>query len=120
VFGRGSITLVDATRRELRGSVVAGLGFRSVRLQQSENFECLQVRLSPLVARAVLGVSPADMEGSVVALEDLWGRTGSRICERLGGASSRENRFTMRTHSSMPSVRPDGSSTRRWPEHGGG
>ncbi|MEU7988647.1 hypothetical protein AB0B56_27640 [Streptosporangium canum] len=48
----------------------------------------MQVRLSPAVARAVLGVSPAELDGAVVALDDLWGREASRIREQLGDASS--------------------------------
>ena len=52
MFGPGSITVVDATGRQQRGSLVAGLGFGSARMQQAENFECLQVRLSPVIAHA--------------------------------------------------------------------
>ena len=95
MFGAGSITVVDATGRQQRGSLVAGLGFGSVRLQRAENFECLQVRLSPVIARAVLGVSPADLNGAVVALDDLWGREASRIAEQLADASSWEERFAL-------------------------
>lgn len=51
MFGSGSVTVIDAAGREQRGSLVAGLGFGSVRMQRAENFQCLQVRLSPLIAR---------------------------------------------------------------------
>jgi AraC-like DNA-binding protein len=95
MFGAGSITVVDATGRQQRGSLVAGLGFGSVRVQRAENFECLQVRLSPVIARTVLGVSPADLNGTVVALDDLWGREASRIAEQLADASSWEERFAL-------------------------
>src|SRR3954447_13507907 len=57
--------------------------------------ECVQVRLPPVVARAVLGVSPADLEGTVVALDDLWGADVARIQEQLGEVSSWEDRFTL-------------------------
>jgi AraC-like DNA-binding protein len=93
--GAGSITVVDATGRQQRGSLVAGLGLGSVRVQRAEGFECLQVRLSPVIASAVLGVSPADLEGSVVALNDLWGRKASQISEQLGDVSSWEDRFAL-------------------------
>jgi AraC-like DNA-binding protein len=56
---------------------------------------CVQVRLSPVVARAVLGVSPADLDGAVVSLDDLWGREASRIREQLGELSSWEERFAL-------------------------
>jgi AraC-like DNA-binding protein len=48
-----------------------------------------------LIARAILGVSPADLDGAVVSLDDLWGREASRICERLGDVSSWEDRFAL-------------------------
>jgi AraC-like DNA-binding protein len=113
MFGSGSITVADAAGRQQRGSLVAGLGFGSVRVQQAENLECLQVRLSPLIARAVLGASPADLSGAVVALDDLWGREASRIAERLAGASSWEDRFAMadaliaRRHETAPPADPE-------------
>ncbi|MFC7731519.1 hypothetical protein [Actinomadura keratinilytica] len=57
-FGAAPL-IVDAAGRRLRGSVVAGLGFGPGELRvRGEYFEAVQVRLSPLVARAVLGVSP--------------------------------------------------------------
>ena len=82
-------------RTAARGSLVAGLGPGSVRVQRVEKFECLQVRLSPVIARTVLGVSPADLNGTVVALDDLWGREASRIAEQLADASSWEERFAL-------------------------
>lgn len=64
-------------------------------LQLAENFQCLQVRLSPVIARAVLGASPADLNGAVVALDDLWGRQASRTAEQLADAFSWEDRFAL-------------------------
>jgi AraC-like DNA-binding protein len=55
----------------------------------------VQVRLSPVIARAVLGASPADLGGAVVALDDLWGREASRIREQLGDVSSWQDRFAL-------------------------
>jgi hypothetical protein len=70
-FGAGSPIVADATGRQQRGSAVAGLGMgfggsvwgSGVRYGcggsewvRGENVECLQVRLSPLIARTVLGV----------------------------------------------------------------
>ncbi|MGW5670263.1 helix-turn-helix domain-containing protein [Micromonospora sp. NPDC003776] len=95
-FGVGSLIVDDAAGRQQRGSLVAGLGFGTgPGWVRGENFEAVQVRLSPVVARAVLGVSPADLDGAIVALDDLWGRQASRIREQLSGASSWENRFAV-------------------------
>jgi AraC-like DNA-binding protein len=55
----------------------------------------VQVRLSPVVARAVLGAGPADLGGTVVALDALWGREASLIAERLGTISSWRERFAL-------------------------
>jgi AraC-like DNA-binding protein len=113
MFGPGSVTVVDAAGREQRGSVVAGLGFGAARLRQAENLQCLQVRLSPLVARTVLGASPADFSGTVVALDDLWGRQAARIAEQLADAASWEDRFAItdaliaRRHETGPPADPD-------------
>ncbi len=114
-FGTGPPVLDGAAGRQQRGSMVAGPGFGSggaVRVR-GENVECLQVRLSPLVARAVLGASPAELDGAVVSLDDLWGREASRIRERLGDASSWQERFALtdallaRRYSAAPPVDPE-------------
>ena len=95
-FGSGPLIVEDAEGRQQRGSLVAGLGFGlgAVRVR-GENFEAVQVRLSPVVARAVLGVSPADLDGAVAALDDVWGRQASYIREQLNDASSWEERFAL-------------------------
>ncbi|MCA2229554.1 AraC family transcriptional regulator [Nonomuraea aurantiaca] len=96
-FGAGSPVLNDAAGRQQLGSVVAGPGIGSggAVWARGENVECVQVRLSPVIARAVLGTSPAELDGAVVALDDLWGREASRIRERLGEVSSWEERFAL-------------------------
>jgi hypothetical protein len=95
-FGAGPLIVDDAAGRQQRGSLVAGLGFGpGAGWVRGENFEAVQVRLSPLIARAVLGVSPADLDGAIVALDDLWGRQASRIREQLRDASSWEDRFAV-------------------------
>jgi hypothetical protein len=54
-FG-GTIALQDTTGRQQQGSVVTGLGFgERLTALRADAFECLQVRLSPVVAHAVLG-----------------------------------------------------------------
>jgi len=91
VFG-GTVAVEDATGRRQRGSFATGLGFGDVLCGlRADAFECLQVRLSPVVAHAVLGTT--DLGDAVVTLDDLWGREGVRISERLGDLSSWEDRF---------------------------
>ena len=96
-FGAGTPIVDDAAGRQQRGSLAAGLGFglKGAVWGRGEHIECVQVRLSPVVARALLGASPAELDGAVVALDDLWGREASRICEQLGDVSSWEDRFAL-------------------------
>ncbi|MFH8404782.1 helix-turn-helix domain-containing protein [Streptomyces sp. NPDC018019] len=53
------------------------------------------MHLSPVVARAVLGVGPADLDRAVIALDDLWGRDASLLREQLRDAPSWESRFAL-------------------------
>jgi AraC-like DNA-binding protein len=97
--GAGPLIVNDSSGRQQRGSLVAGLGFGSDAVWvRDEIFEAVQVRLSPVVVRAVLGVSPDDLDGAVVALDDLWGRQASRIREQLSDAASWAERFEMIDH----------------------
>ncbi|MFJ6214182.1 helix-turn-helix domain-containing protein [Streptomyces sp. NPDC092296] len=95
-FGAGAPVVADAAGRQQRGSVVAGLGqgFGGAVWVRGADVECLQVRLSPLVVRTVLGVSPADLDG-FVALDDVWGRAAARIREQLSEAATWEERFAL-------------------------
>ncbi|MFF9312430.1 helix-turn-helix domain-containing protein [Streptomyces sp. NPDC014748] len=114
-FGVGSPVVDWAAGRQQRGSIVAGpgLGAGGAARAQGENVECVQVRLSPVIARAVLGVSPADLGDTVVSLDDLWGREASRIRERLGEVPSWQGRFALteallaRRHEAGPPVDPE-------------
>ncbi len=115
VFGDGSPVLDDAGGRRHRDSLVAGPGLGSggaVRAS-GENVACVQVRLSPVIARAVLGVSPAELDGATVPLEDLWGREAARVRERLGEAVSWQQRFDLadtllaRRYGAGPPVDPE-------------
>ncbi|MFF7247142.1 helix-turn-helix domain-containing protein [Embleya sp. NPDC008237] len=96
-FGASRPVVDDGAVRRRRGSVVAGPGFGcggAVRAW-GEDVACVQVRLSPVVARTILGVGPADLDGALVDLEDLWGREASRIREQLAEAHSWQDRFAL-------------------------
>ena len=78
------------------GAVFRGLG---------RDIECLQVRLSPVVAHAALGAS-AEMGGTVVALSDLWGRAWRNSQPGPDGAASAYGPGSGRRSASPPSVLP--------------
>ncbi|MFB6808293.1 helix-turn-helix domain-containing protein [Streptomyces sp. NPDC056387] len=113
-FGAGA-PVVECGAGRRRGSLAAGPGLGSggtVRAWGTD-VECVQVRLSPVIARAVLGAAPADLDGAVVSLDDLWGREAARIREQLGEARSWAERFAMtdallaRRHAAGPPVDPE-------------
>ncbi|MEW2354930.1 helix-turn-helix domain-containing protein [Spirillospora sp. NPDC029432] len=83
----------DAAGLRLRGSFVAGLLPGRLRVG-GQNGECLQIRLSPVAAAAVLGAS-TELTGTVAALEDVWGRDAGRIEDELRAAASWDERFTI-------------------------
>ena len=114
VFG-GTIAVEDAAGRRQQGSFVTGFGsVGGLRAVQADGFECLQVRLSPVVAHALLGPAVADLNGAVVSLDDLSGREAGRLGEQLAGLSSWDDRFALtdawlgrRLASAAPGVEPE-------------
>ena len=97
IFDLGDIPIVvdDGSGPQQRERVVAGLAPNGARGRGlAGSFECLQVRLSPVVAHAVLGAS-SELGGAVVALDDLWGRDAARIQEQLRAAGSWDDRFAI-------------------------
>ncbi|MEU4839816.1 helix-turn-helix domain-containing protein [Nocardia testacea] len=90
----GDVAFVDelcGTRAQ--GSWVVGLGSVGVRGGGRE-VDLLQVRLSPVVAHAVLGVPPGP-DARVIGLQELWGRDVARLRERLRAAPSWDERFAL-------------------------
>jgi AraC-like DNA-binding protein len=109
-FGHG-LHVDGANGPQHNGVLVAGLapiGFRG----GGREVECLQVRLSPLIAHAVLRAC-TELGGTVLALEDLWGRDAVRIQEQLRVAESWDDRFTIaeaelgRRYEAGPAVTPE-------------
>ncbi|MFD4601049.1 helix-turn-helix domain-containing protein [Streptomyces sp. NPDC058464] len=76
-----------------RGSIVAGLAADGLR-GHGRAIECLQIRLSPVVAHAVFGAC-VELGGAVVSLDDLWGRDGTRVQEQVRAAGSWPDRFAI-------------------------
>ncbi len=92
----GRSVVHDADGRPRRwGSLAAGLGFGAggTFAVRAHDVECVEVRLSPTAARALLGVSPAELENAVVRLDDVAGREVALLGERLGALPTWEERF---------------------------
>ncbi|HEV2779252.1 MAG TPA: hypothetical protein VGX25_07605 [Actinophytocola sp.] len=90
-----SRTTAGSPARRQRGSVVIGLLPGDLRASGCAE-ECLQIRLEPQVAAAVLGASP-DLSETMAPLVDLWGRDAGRVEDRLRTATSWDERFTIAT-----------------------
>jgi AraC-like DNA-binding protein len=107
----------DARGRQQRGSFVAGLLPGQLRAG-GWSAECLQIRLSPVVAAAVFGAS-TELTGTVAALEDVWVRDARQVEEKLRAATSWDERFTIaaevlgRRLGARPSVDPEVAYTWR-------
>ncbi|MEV5648145.1 helix-turn-helix domain-containing protein [Nocardia sp. NPDC052254] len=91
-FGDALLT-DDNNGTQRRGSVVVGLATGTLH-GSGRDVDVLQVRLSPVVAHAVLGPG-ADIGAAVLTLEDLWGRDAERTEERLRATTSWEERFAI-------------------------
>jgi AraC-like DNA-binding protein len=84
----------DGTGQQLRDSVVVGLAPKGVRGHGGRSFECLQLRLSPILAHSVLDAS-SGFGGTAVALDDLWGRDAVRTQDQLRATGSWSERFAI-------------------------
>ncbi len=93
-LGDGPRVVDTVSGRQRRGDVALGFLHGAVRVRGT-GIECIQVRLSPVVARAVLGVSPAELGNDLASLDDLWGRDARRIRHRLNETPSWEERFSL-------------------------
>ncbi|WP_239134602.1 helix-turn-helix domain-containing protein, partial [Rugosimonospora africana] len=94
-LGDGPLEVDDGNGRLQRDRVVAGLGPQGARGRgPTGSFECLQVRLSPVVAYTALAAVP-DLSGAVVSLDALWGREAARLQEQLRAAGSWKGRFVI-------------------------
>jgi AraC-like DNA-binding protein len=93
-LGDGECALSHANGRDRRGSVVVGLRPGELRAAGRGRVACLQIRLEPAVAAAVFGAS-TELTGTVVPLEDIWGRGAGRAEDRLRAAPSWDQRFAI-------------------------
>lgn len=114
----GSGIAYDTQGRQECGSVVVGLLPGGLRAAGWGVGDCLQIRLEPATAAAVLGAA-AEVSGAVVPLEDVWGRDARRAEERLRATASWDERFAIvaeilgRRLDTRPAVDPEVAYTWR-------
>ncbi|RDG36204.1 helix-turn-helix domain-containing protein [Streptomyces corynorhini] len=92
-LGDEPFLVTDFHGRQQSGSVVVRLASGGVRVR-GQDIECLQMRLSPPLAHAVLGTC-AESGTTVVPLDALWGGDAARTQERLRAAGSWDERFAI-------------------------
>ncbi|GHG34770.1 helix-turn-helix transcriptional regulator [Streptomyces zaomyceticus] len=111
-LGGNPVAVESATGHQPMRSLVASLSPGPARIR-GERIECVEVCLSPRAAYGLLGVSPRELDGSVTALEDLWGRHERRLREQLTDATTWHERlaltdeFLTKRAAGAPSMSPE-------------
>jgi AraC-like DNA-binding protein len=82
---------IDRTHPIATG-LVSGVGVNSVRVR-GRDVACVDVHLSPLAAYSVLDGAVAELAGTVVSFEDVWGAEARRLCAALARNDRWEERF---------------------------
>jgi AraC-like DNA-binding protein len=77
------------------GSFAAGVGDRPSVVEHAGRARCMQVNLTPLGARRLLGLPLAELTNLVVPLDELLGSQARDLVERLAGTEDRDERFAI-------------------------
>ncbi|MFJ2745697.1 helix-turn-helix domain-containing protein [Streptomyces sp. NPDC087440] len=93
-LGGDPLTVESATGHRSMSSFVAALSHGPARVR-SERFEGVEVCLSPRAAYGLLGVSPCELDGAVIGLDDLWGRHESRLRQQLTDTTAWQKRLAL-------------------------
>ncbi|WP_342800698.1 helix-turn-helix domain-containing protein [Nocardia sp. No.11] len=116
-FGGGGLRVDDAFGSRTLGGFVAGLPLAAMRVR-GERAACVEVRMSPVRAYSLLGVSPTELGRGAVAVEDLWGSRARRLREWLASAPTWDDRFavtrTFLAQCDRPTRTPDPEVLASW------
>ncbi|MGW4094217.1 helix-turn-helix domain-containing protein [Nocardia sp. NPDC004750] len=93
-FGECGFEVRDSTGRSHSGSLTLGLAGTALPVRV-DAVECVQIRLEPVVARAILGFPLAELGGTIIGLDDIWGREAGWLRERLHETPSWPDRFAL-------------------------
>lgn len=99
---------VDAGARR-SDAFVGGLSTRAAVIRHDGSQHGIAVELSPLGARALLGLPASELTGESVDLVDLWGRDGALLPERLADVPSWPGRFAAVDAALRARLRPEAS-----------
>ncbi|MFC9893484.1 helix-turn-helix domain-containing protein [Nocardia sp. NPDC127579] len=88
------IVVHDPFGRSVTGELIVGLDAGAVRIAGAGAGDVLQIRMSPVVAVAMLRDS-AIIGGTVTPLRELWGSRAAALTERLRATPSWDDRFAI-------------------------
>jgi AraC-like DNA-binding protein len=122
VVGFGDpLLVVDASGHDSGrrlSSFVAGPGAGVTHTEHAGAQDGVEVRLTPLGAYQLLGVPTGELADRVVGLDEVLGRAGARLSERLAEAVDWQTRFalldTLFTRAAASGPRPDRSLVAAW------
>jgi len=77
------------------GSFVAGITDGPVMVGHGGSARCLQVDLTPLGARRLIGMPMSELANRSVPIDDVFGRFGRELVQRVGGAPDWQTRFAL-------------------------
>ncbi|MCM6774749.1 helix-turn-helix domain-containing protein [Nocardia sp. CDC159] len=93
-LGDDPMTIEGPAGRRSLTSLVAALSPGTARIR-GERVECIEMRLSPAAAHALLGVSLRELDGTVTGLDELWGGHEQGLRERLTTAATWQDRLAL-------------------------
>jgi AraC-like DNA-binding protein len=74
--------------------IASGVGVRSVSVR-GRDLSCVDIHLSPLAAHGVLGGAGAELAGTVVGFEDVWGARAGRLHAAVARTDRWDERFRL-------------------------
>jgi AraC-like DNA-binding protein len=77
------------------GSFVAGITDGPVLVGHGGSARCLQVDLTPLGARRLIGMPMSELANQSVPIDDVFGRYGRELVQRVGDAPDWPSRFAL-------------------------
>jgi AraC-like DNA-binding protein len=77
------------------GSFVAGITDGPVLVRHGGSARCLQVDLTPLGARRLVGMPMSELANQSVPIDDVFGRYGRELVQRVGEAPNWPTRFAL-------------------------
>ncbi|WP_244975893.1 helix-turn-helix domain-containing protein [Nocardia huaxiensis] len=88
------IVVYDRLGRSVTGDTIVGLDAGGVRVAGAGAGDILQIRVSPVVAAAILCDTDI-IGGTVTPLRELWGSSAAALTERLRATPSWDDRFAL-------------------------